>query len=146
MLRQSDDYRISVSSWSNLTHGKLIRDEVFEVKCKTAEIMSNLVGYDNIFVQIVNKLDLIKRFKVHDSQSSCKPLDIMLISYDSVSRTSWLNRLTKTSNFMFKKMKFSLLEGYNIVGDGTPGKLNVSLNINKNLNINISSIENNSFF
>ena len=53
----------------------------------------------------------------------CTPLSIILISYDSVSRISWLQRLPKTNKFMFEKMQFDLLEGYNIVGDGTPGKV-----------------------
>ncbi len=47
----------------------------------------------------------------------------MLISYDSVSRSSWLKRLPKTNKFIFDKMKFDLLNGYNIVGDGTPAAL-----------------------
>ena len=47
----------------------------------------------------------------------------MLISYDSVSRSSWLERLRKTNKLIFKKMKFELLKGYNIVGDGTPAAL-----------------------
>jgi hypothetical protein len=47
----------------------------------------------------------------------------MLISYDSVSRSSWLERLPKTNKLIFRKMKFELLKGYNIVGDGTPAAL-----------------------
>jgi hypothetical protein len=53
--------------------------------------------------------------------SECKPLDIILLSYDSVSRSSWLQRLEKTNKFIFETMKFELLKGYNIIGDGTPG-------------------------
>lgn len=46
---------------------------------------------------------------------------VLLIVIDSVSRSSWLQRLPKTSKFIFETMKFELLKGYNIIGDGTPG-------------------------
>jgi hypothetical protein len=57
------------------------------------------------------------------SMKKCKPLNIMLISYDSVSRVSWTKRLNKTNKFIFDTMHFELLKGYNIIGDGTPGWL-----------------------
>ena len=70
-------------------------------------------------------MNLIKTQEIN-TNSKCKPLSVMLISFDSVSRVSWLTRLPKTNKFIFDKMKFDLLEGYNIIGDGTPGKLSFS--------------------
>ncbi len=77
-----------------------------------------------MFVQfIANKKIKNKKNKIKSYFQKCQPLNIMLISYDSVSRSSWLNRLNKTNHFIFDKMKFELLNGYNIVGDGTPAAL-----------------------
>jgi hypothetical protein len=101
--------------WLVLNDDQLIMDEVFEVKCKIGSI-----SYENVFAQIINKFDKKMKKKL---KSNCKPLDVMLISYDSVSRSSWLQRLPKTNEFIFKNMKFDILKGYNIVGDGTPAAL-----------------------
>ena len=88
--------------------------------------------YDNLFVQIVNKLNsslLVKETRTNDlklslnndNKKKCKPMNVMLISYDSVSRSSWFKRIPKATKYALETMKFELLTGYNIVGDGTPG-------------------------
>ncbi len=100
----------------------MIKDEVIEVSCKKNK--NSNPEFENVFAQIVNKLKRIKKNNSNpnpNSNKKCRPLDIILLSYDSVSRTSWLKRLPQTNEFIFEKMKFKLLNGYNIVGDGTPG-------------------------
>ena len=98
-----------------LNDAQLILDEVFEVKC--IENGRKTVGYKRLFVQIVKKN--VKQISnlVDDRLSS---LNIVLMSFDSVSRVSWLERLKRTNKFIFDEMKFDLLKGYNIIGDGTP--------------------------
>ena len=44
----------------------------------------------------------------------------MLLSYDSVSQVSFMNRLKKTVDLIKKTDNFHIFNGYNIVGDGTP--------------------------
>jgi hypothetical protein len=106
-----------------LNDQQLISDEVFEIKCYNFA-KKRILTYQNLFVQFKNKYkQSIKVDKKNDEIPQCKPLNIMLISYDSVSRSSWLKRLPKTNKFIFDKMKFDLLNGYNIVGDGTPAAL-----------------------
>jgi hypothetical protein len=52
-----------------------------------------------------------------------KPLNIMMFGLDSVSRETWLNTLSKSSDYLLNKMGSNVLNGYNIVGDGTPAAL-----------------------
>ena len=52
--------------------------------------------------------------------SQCKPLNIILLSYDSISRVSWFKRLPRTTDYILNEMKFSMLYGQSILGDGTP--------------------------
>lgn len=121
--------KFQLGTKSILHHEQKIEDEVIEVKCRKKRNPQDLiyaVEYESLFVQIVNKFNNEMFKKKQSSQKrNCKPLDIMLISYDSVSRSSWIKRLPKTNNFMFNTMKFDLLSGYNIIGDGTPGKLKI---------------------
>lgn len=123
-MRFFDDSRIGSGAWSPLKHELLILDEVFEVSCRKRKQSINDFEnrYDNVFAQIVSKLDSSK-LQEPSIDSKCKPMNVILLSYDSVSRASWLNILRKTNKFIFETMKFELLNGYNIIGDGTPGLL-----------------------
>ncbi len=115
--RYKDDSKYNKGEWIRLLDGMKILNEVFEVKC--THIHTNSIDYENIFVQFIKKNINIKKI----INKICKPMNVMLISYDSVSRSSWLNRLNKTNHFIFDKMKFEILNGYNIVGDGTTAAL-----------------------
>ncbi len=99
------------TNWNKLNHKHFIKDEVIEVKCEI--LVANfiqVIKYNSVFVQIVNKIHLVSKVEKKADQK-CKPLNIMLISYDSVSRSSWLKRLPKTNKFIFETMKFELLKG-----------------------------------
>ena len=117
------DQGIIKGDWISLSDNQTINDEVFEVLCAVKRELKSkyfTIGFSSLFVQIINKLDENhKRDLGIDKQDK---LDIILLSYDSVSRPSWFQRLPKTSKFLFETMDFELLKGYNIIGDGTPGK------------------------
>lgn len=108
--------------WIKLYNNQLIVEEVFEVECdKIIKLIRNKKEnkkYKSLFVQIINKFNPIKLKKnlsnVNEN-ASCRPLNIMLLSYDSVSRISWIKRLPKTSRFVFDTMKFDLLKGNTIL-------------------------------
>lgn len=51
------------------------------------------------------------------------PISIMFLGLDSVSREKWLSNLPRSSNYFLNTMNASVLNGYNIVGDGTPAAL-----------------------
>ena len=93
---RKDDFKYTQTNWNKLNHKELIHDEVIEVKCEILVAQHFVViKYNSIFVQIVNKLNEVSVKK--RKEQKCKPLNIMLISYDSVSRSSWLKRLPKTN-------------------------------------------------
>lgn len=50
-------------------------------------------------------------------------LNILMIGFDSVSRMTWQRNLPKTYEHLVKVLGAVVLEGYNIVGDGTPQAL-----------------------
>lgn len=127
VTRPVDDFHLAYSNYSELLDGQVIGSEVIEVEC--AAPRSRLAAnFSNIYVQIVDKLDEIikkKREKKTSSSSlggeeTCQPLNILLLSYDSMSRVSWFKRLPLTTEYTLNKSGFVLLQGFNIVGDGTP--------------------------
>jgi hypothetical protein len=104
-----------------LNDGQKVLDDVFEVVCKKKDSSTKKIEFENIYVQIVNKLNSTSTKPLLVNQNSCNPLNIILLSYDSVSRSSWFKRVPKSTKYALDVMNFQLLTGYNIVGDGTPG-------------------------
>lgn len=132
ITRPVDDFNLSYSENIDLHDGQRITSEVIEVTCKSGAQIFN-----NIYVQIVGKSEEIDRRNrlegfgtesgseknsSSSSSSSCRrPLNILLLSYDSMSRVSWFRRLPLTTQFVLNKSNdFTLLYGFNILGDGTP--------------------------
>lgn len=123
-----NDFKYAFGEWNRLDDGQIVHDDVFEVVCKK----NGRVNYDNLFVQIVNKLNgslllneetslLSENIMSLSRAKKCKPLNVILLSYDSISRSSWFKRAPKSAKYALETMKFELLSGYNIIGDGTPG-------------------------
>lgn len=111
------------SQWLVLNHNQTILDDVIEVECRRRINRTySVVEYSNLLMQIVDKLDFTSLETPETPEEQCKPMDVLLISYDSVSRSSWIRRATEATSYALDEMKFVLLNGYNIVGDGTPGK------------------------
>lgn len=51
------------------------------------------------------------------------PFNVIMFGFDSLSRNAFIRKLPKTYKFMTKHLKTDILQGYNIVGDGTPQAL-----------------------
>lgn len=50
-------------------------------------------------------------------------LNVLMFGFDSLSRNTFIRKLPKTYRFIKHKLDALVLEGYNIVGDGTPQAL-----------------------
>lgn len=51
------------------------------------------------------------------------PFNIVMFGFDSLSRNAWIRKLPKSYKFMTQHLGADILQGYNIVGDGTPQAL-----------------------
>ena len=48
------------------------------------------------------------------------PLNVLVWGQDSISRLMFMRKLPLTWNYLQSQLKAIVLQGYNIVGDGTP--------------------------
>lgn len=117
VTRPGDDFKLSRSDYAPLKDGQSISSEVIEVSCNCNS--SNEQRFEVVLAQIIDKSNDFKWEEKRDN-SKCRPLNILLLSYDSMSRVSWFKRLPQTTAFLLDEMNFDLLYGFNIVGDGTP--------------------------
>ena len=109
----------------DLEDNQLVLDEVIEVTCIGLNGFYNAkFKYNNLHVQIVRKQLETKKEENNNSNSTsnlnCSPLNIILLSYDSLSRVSWFKRLPKSTQYVLNEMGFKLMYGQSIMGDGTP--------------------------
>ncbi len=92
-------------------------EEFFLIRCRS---MRRRVVYSGLHARIFKRKPL-----VHDDvkRRHETPINVMFLGLDSVSRENWLTNLPRSSLYFLKTMKASVLNGYNIVGDGTPAAL-----------------------
>lgn len=50
-------------------------------------------------------------------------LNVLIYGFDSLSRNSFIRKLPKSYEYLTNQLKGNVLQGYNIVGDGTPQAL-----------------------
>jgi hypothetical protein len=119
-IKRIDDMRIGFAKYKPLLDRQFVEEEIIEVFC---ELNKTLTQYSNstdqykiLLAQVVKYNE--SNFKKQLETDQCRPMSIMLLSYDSVSRVSWLKRLPLTNSFILNEMKFDVLTGYNILGDG----------------------------
>jgi hypothetical protein len=56
-------------------------------------------------------------------QSSAHAVTILILGFDSLSHMTYRRKLAKTYQYFTENLKGIVLNGYNIVGDGTPQAL-----------------------
>ena len=115
-LTRQNDFELVYSPYDTLVDGQLILSDVIEVLCFADHMKYK---YDALHAQIVPKLALsnvtVKNAEENKTQK-CEPLNILLLSYDSLSRVSWFRRLPLTTRFLLNEMKFDILYGQSIIG------------------------------
>lgn len=50
-------------------------------------------------------------------------INVLMYGFDSLSKNAFIRKLPKTYDFLTQQLKGDVLQGYNIVGDGTPQAL-----------------------
>jgi hypothetical protein len=122
-VNRKNDFFLENGPLVELNEGDQIKTEVFEVFCSGHNNYSNkMTQFNMLFAQVVDKLpDKKETPNLHKpDKHGCTPMNVMLLSYDSVSRVSWTIRQKKSLKYMLDEMNFQILNGYNIIGDGTP--------------------------
>ena len=117
IIRGDDDFKIHPGKQIvNMADNSPLQSDFLEVKCKS----QNNKIYENLLSGISRK-SVSKH--VNDLHETSMGLNILMFGFDSVSRMTWMRNLIKTHDYFTKTLKGIVLEGYNIVGDGTPQAL-----------------------
>ena len=119
ILRGKNDFEYYTGvTIKNMNHGSLIPSDVFKVNCS---IRNSKAEYKNIHMGIMRKETIIKDNVPLPPTAS--GMNILIIGFDSTSHMTWLRTMNKTLNYFTNTLGGTILDGYNIVGDGTPQAL-----------------------
>ncbi|KAJ8708120.1 hypothetical protein PYW08_010486 [Mythimna loreyi] len=84
-------------------------------KTKTKQHISTWTGYAAGFRNSVKR--------VHPPSDRRETLNVLILGFDSTSKNGFIRNMPKSFKHLKNHMKSTILDGYNIVGDGTPAAL-----------------------
>ncbi|XP_023932391.1 uncharacterized protein LOC106165597 [Lingula anatina] len=116
ILRGIDDYTVRLGSKTDFIDGDPLKFDFSEVHCTSPTTGEN---YTNLVSGIAYNASLFARANSTPRGRNAMGLSVLMIGYDGVSRLTWMRHLPKTYQYFTKNLKGTVLEGYNIVGDGT---------------------------
>ncbi|XP_033760756.1 uncharacterized protein LOC117342665 [Pecten maximus] len=90
--------------------------DFFKVSCLSA----NKTRYVNVHATVTYNST---KHKIEMKNTKMMGLNVLMLGFDSVSRMTWLRKLPKSRHYFRNILGGIELEGYNIVGDGTPQAL-----------------------
>lgn len=118
-LIRSDDFTVTNGETTNTdSFYKLESSDVVSVSCKSpyGKWSSVLTG-------------IRQEPKIYDSTgweyvaNDALKLNVLMFGFDSMSRNSFIRKLPKTYQYLSDVLEAHVLQGYNIIGDGTPQAL-----------------------
>jgi len=127
ILRNGDDFRLKLGQpIKPMLNGSRLTADAFETRC----VGSNGKVHVGIYSGVAPNSAVIERCRrqppTGNKASNVKNddvLDILIFGFDSVSRLSWMRQLPETYRYVVEQLGAVVVEGYNIVGDGTPQAL-----------------------
>jgi len=97
--------------------GAALKSDFFQVLCTSKDGTT----YKNIHSAVVPPPEVIDR--KDNLPAEALGLNVLMFGFDSLSRMTWLRNLPKSHKYAVDELGGMVLEGYNIVGDGTPQAL-----------------------
>uniref|UniRef100_A0A5S6R4W0 DUF229 domain containing protein n=1 Tax=Trichuris muris TaxID=70415 RepID=A0A5S6R4W0_TRIMR len=112
-----DDFTVRTFNHSLVTNNTSVPTDFFKAECTAP----NGKRYTNYHATIVRKQD--SQRKVVQMDGFSRPLNIYFLGFDSLSRLMFMRKLKETYKYVTEVLNGTVLEMYNIVGDGTRSAL-----------------------
>ncbi|KAK2157322.1 hypothetical protein LSH36_193g02065 [Paralvinella palmiformis] len=115
LVRMDDNSEVLRDVIRPFSNGTRVVSDFFETKCNSQKGHV----YENIHTAIKPEQSVLERAKAKRLPQNAMGLNVMIFGFDSVSRLNWLRNLPKSYAYFTEVLGGVVLEGYNIVGDGT---------------------------
>jgi hypothetical protein len=118
LLRGSDDFHYNHTGTQDIQDGSNVTSDVSKVSCTAGS-----ARYFNYHVTVPYVEGIHRRVEGVELPKGALGMNVLMFGFDSVSRMTWQRKLPKSYVYMMNVLDFIVLEGYNILGDGTPAAL-----------------------
>lgn len=108
-----NDFEYKLNEMVNFENGTIVKAEgnlFIYIACNCS---NSTIQYKTAYARILKKNEPI-------AENHKSPINVFMLGFDSVSRKLWLENLPKSTNYLVNTLKSTILNGYNIFGDGTP--------------------------
>ncbi|KAK3095871.1 hypothetical protein FSP39_020161 [Pinctada imbricata] len=123
ICRGGDDYKIKNGKKETFQDGVVLaQSDFFKISCKAQDGERYFNVHATVSAADNSSLHFDTKSKVNTSSATI-PLNVFMFGYDSVSRNTWKRKLPNSHEYFTNVLGGVVLEGYNIVGDGTPQAL-----------------------
>lgn len=85
--------------------------------------MMNMLRWRSVLAGVKYEPYVEKQHNWDNVPNTGLKLNVLMFGFDSLSRNTFIRKLPKTYHFIKERLDALVLEGYNIVGDGTPQAL-----------------------
>lgn len=86
----------------------------------TVSCIQGFQKWNSLLWDVNDEPEIHERARKMKANSAKKPLNVYFLGFDSLSQMSFRRKLPKTVKFLEETLGSVVLNGYNIVGDGTP--------------------------
>ena len=115
LKRRPDDFTLEDDETINIKHGDPITSDFLTVRC-VGDLSKKT--YENVHSGIYKK-----KIEVRPMPTDAMGFNVMILGVDSVSRMAWRRLFPETYSYFKDTLGGIVLEGYNVVGDGTVANL-----------------------
>lgn len=126
ILRRTDfsieepDIGNTITFKSTSDYFPLVNSDYARVKCKSSKTSDKWTG---IVIGVRTKISKRKTKQTPTAIKEENVFNVLMFGFDSLSRNSFIRKLPRSYNYLVEKIGAHVINGYNIVGDGTPQAL-----------------------
>lgn len=110
-------------SIEKLYYPSLVVPRIFGIFIDTKQELFPSCRWSSILAGIRNDQDVLDHSGWHLLPPNTLGLNVLMFGFDSLSRNTFIRKLPRSYTFLKEHLNAFTLEGYNIVGDGTPQAL-----------------------
>lgn len=118
-IKRVNDHKFQTEPVKNFQSGYKIKTDFFGIDCKARDDSV----YSNVHATVKPRSTVIERSKTKKPAKNALNLNVYMFGFDSLSRMTFIRKMPKTYKYLTANLNGIVLEGYNIVGDGTPQAL-----------------------
>nr|XP_031846377.1 uncharacterized protein LOC116432971 [Nomia melanderi] len=119
-ILRDDDYNvIFMTAVESNDYYELRNSDFVDVKC----VSKNGNKWHSIMAGVKFDPQEKEKSKWENVANNALKLNVLMLGFDSLSRNTFIRKLPKTYQYLKEDLGALVLEGYNIVGDGTPQAL-----------------------